>query len=80
MDVGFENPIFVALEADYGFSENPLAPVNSGIYQKQLNLYEMDLGINNLVLLKIIKVDKSAYKILSLHKKGDKPQFVLFHP
>lgn len=40
----------------------------------------MDMGINNLVLLKMIKVHKSCCKILSFPKFNKKSYFIAFYP
>lgn len=59
MDVGFENPIFAALEVDYDDVEQTPAAGGGGAegegeegadqvsYTKLLTYYEFDLGLNN---------------------------------
>lgn len=75
LDVGFENPVFVALEVEYGNLDDKMATVNTGIVKKKLNLYEMNLGINNMVLMKTIETERSAYKIITHLTEKENKQF-----
>lgn len=49
VDVGFENPLFAALEVDY--SESDLDPTDEAFNnaEKMLTFYELDLGLNHVV-------------------------------
>jgi splicing factor 3B subunit 3 len=48
LDVGYSNPIFAWLEIDYGESDSPFASWVTGKPEKNLILYELDLGLNHL--------------------------------
>ncbi|EJD52535.1 hypothetical protein AURDEDRAFT_111199 [Auricularia subglabra TFB-10046 SS5] len=49
VDVGFENPLFAALEIDYGESDQD--PTGEAFHnaEKMLTFYELDLGLNHVV-------------------------------
>ncbi|KAF8312848.1 hypothetical protein DL93DRAFT_2081807 [Clavulina sp. PMI_390] len=49
LDVGFENPLFAALEVDY--TESDRDPTGEAFYaaEKMLTYYELDLGLNHVV-------------------------------
>jgi splicing factor 3B subunit 3 len=77
LDVGYENPIFVALEVDYGDADVETSSVNTGDYQKLLIYYEMDLGLNHVVRKHAELVDKSAHLIIPLPGTTEGPGGVL---
>lgn len=77
LDMGYENPLFIALESDYGDPSDPNSSISTGVVTKQVSFYEMDLGLNTLSLSKIIKVDFSAYKILSFPQTSQLTCFVI---
>jgi splicing factor 3B subunit 3 len=64
LDVGYENPMFVSLEVDYGDPDNESSPVNTGDYEKLLVYYEMDLGLNHVVRKYAERVDKTAHLLI----------------
>jgi len=66
LDVGFENPIFAALERPY---EEPGAKV--------LVYYELDLGLNHAVRKQAVQVDDSAYHVCAVPGGGDGPSGAL---
>lgn len=49
IDVGFENPLFACIEADYGDVDEKDSLVNTGEIKKFITFYEMDLGLNHVV-------------------------------
>ena len=49
IDVGYENPLFAVLEADYGDIDQNDAPIHTGAIEKFLIYYEMDLGLNHVI-------------------------------
>jgi len=54
LDVGFENPLFAAIELSYEeIDKDP----NAEAPQKMLTFYEMDLGLNHVVRKNILPVD-----------------------
>ncbi|KAL8292884.1 hypothetical protein RQP46_000578 [Phenoliferia psychrophenolica] len=49
VDVGFENPLFAALEVDYGESDQDPTGEAFNSAEKMLTYYELDLGLNHVV-------------------------------
>lgn len=66
VDVGYENPLFAALEIDY--SELELSPEESIEDQivKKLTYYELDLGLNHVVRKWTTPVDRHANLMLQV--------------
>lgn len=77
LDVGYENPMFVSLEVDYGDSDEENAIVNTGNIQKFLVYYEMDLGLNHVVRKNLEIIDKTAHLLIPLPASPDGPGGVL---
>jgi len=73
LDVGYENPIFVTLEVDYGDSDEENSTVNTGNMQKYLVYYEMDLGLNHVVRKNLELIDNSAHLLIPLPGTPDGP-------
>ncbi|GJD11799.1 Splicing factor 3B subunit 3 [Galdieria sulphuraria] len=67
LDVGFENPIFAALERAYDPPESP----------KTLVFYELDLGLNHVVRKLATPVEADAYKVLPVPGGRDGPGGVI---
>jgi len=67
LDVGFENPIFAALERAYDPPQSP----------KSLVFYELDLGLNHVVRKLSTPVEDDAYKILPVPGSRDGPGGVI---
>ncbi|KAJ2805080.1 pre-mRNA-splicing factor rse1 [Coemansia guatemalensis] len=67
VDVGFENPVFAALESAYGETQGA----------KELAYYELDLGLNHVVRRWSAAVDSSAHRLIALPGGGDGPSGVL---
>lgn len=49
VDVGYENPMFAALEVDYSAAESDPTGQAYDEYEKKLTFYELDLGLNHVV-------------------------------
>lgn len=49
VDVGYENPMFAALEVDYSAAESDPTGQAYEDYEKRLTFYELDLGLNHVV-------------------------------
>lgn len=77
LDVGYENPIFAALEVDY--SESDQDPTGQAYLEveKQLVYYELDLGLNHVVRRWADTVDKSAHMLFHVPGGADGPSGVL---
>ncbi|KAJ2485087.1 pre-mRNA-splicing factor rse1 [Coemansia sp. RSA 2050] len=67
VDVGYENPVFAAIESNY----------ENGESGKQLVYYELDLGLNHVVRKWSAGVDDSAHRLIALPGGGDGPSGVL---
>lgn len=64
MDVGVtKNPLFAVIESDYGDEDDVNAPVKTGIVEKRLTYYELELGINHVVRKSTEIIDGTASKI-----------------
>jgi splicing factor 3B subunit 3 len=77
LDVGYENPMFVSLEVDYGDSDDEKSSVNTGDYEKLLVYYEMDLGLNHVVRKSAEVVDKSAHLLIPVPGTTEGPGGIL---
>ena len=77
LDVGYENPIFAALEVDYSDGDqDPTGEAVSKI-QKSLVYYELDLGLNHVVRRWSGKVERSAHHLVAVPGGTDGPSGVL---
>ena len=77
VDVGFDNPQFAVLEADYGDFEDPDSAVCNGNEVKLLTFYEMDLALNVVVRKYGEPIDSSANLIITVPGGPDGPGGVL---
>ena len=77
LDVGYENPIFAALELDY--SESDQDPTGQAYEQieKLLVYYELDLGLNHVVRKWSDVVDRTATTLFHVPGGADGPSGVL---
>ncbi len=64
MDVGYENPLFACIEADYGEVESKNSSINTGKITKHLTFYEMDLGLNHVVRKSSEPIPESAHLLI----------------
>ena len=77
LDVGYENPLFAAIEVDYGDADNETSPVVTGNYQKLLTYYEMDLGLNHVVRKNFETINNSAHMLIPVPGSMDGPGGVI---
>jgi splicing factor 3B subunit 3 len=77
LDVGYENPVFAALEVDYSESDqDPTGQAYEEI-EKVLVYYELDLGLNHVVRKWSDPVDRTANMLFQLPGGADGPSGVL---
>ncbi|KAK9480599.1 CPSF A subunit region-domain-containing protein [Lipomyces japonicus] len=77
LDVGYDNPIFAALEIDYSDAElDPSGRAYQEV-QKTLTYYELDLGLNHVVRIWNEPVDRSANLLFAVPGGADGPSGVL---
>eukprot|EP00899_Mesostigma_viride_P018486 jgi/Mesvir1/26639/Mv20046-RA.2 len=77
VDVGFDNPVFAALELDYGDVDTDASGEAAAEAQKHLTLYELDLGLNHVVRKWSEPVDHGANLLIPVPGGGDGPGGVL---
>ena len=77
LDVGYENPIFAALEIDYGDSDQDSTGQAYQDIEKQLVYYELDLGLNHVVRKWADTVDRTANALYQVPGGMDGPSGVL---
>ncbi|CAG8975436.1 hypothetical protein HYALB_00010383 [Hymenoscyphus albidus] len=77
LDVGYQNPVFAALEIDYGDSDqDPTGQAYEEI-EKTLVYYELDLGLNHVVRKWADPVDRTASVLFQVPGGTDGPSGVL---
>ncbi|RKF60135.1 Pre-mRNA-splicing factor rse1 [Erysiphe neolycopersici] len=77
LDVGYSNPVFAALEVDYGESDqDPTGQAYEEI-EKLLVYYELDLGLNHVVRKWSDAVDRTATMLFQVPGGTDGPSGVL---
>ncbi|RQM08157.1 hypothetical protein DH86_00000604 [Scytalidium sp. 3C] len=77
LDVGYANPVFAALEVDYGESDqDPTGQAYEEI-EKTLVYYELDLGLNHVVRKWADPVDRTATVLFQVPGGTDGPSGVL---
>lgn len=65
VDIGFDNPLFVAIESDYGDIEDHNSAMYTGEVNKLLVYYEMDLGLNHVVRKLFEPIPHTAHMLIS---------------
>ena len=88
VDVGYDNPTFVALEAEYGQEERTREEEERGELRLLLSYYELDLGLNHVTRKFTERVDPSAHLLLPVPGPPDGPggllivceSYVVYHP
>lgn len=77
LDVGYENPVFAALEVDY--TESDQDPTGQAYEQieKSLVYYELDLGLNHVIRKWSDVVDRTANMLFQVPGGADGPSGVL---
>lgn len=73
LDCGFENPIFGAIELDYGEAEQDPTGEAAAEAQKHLTYYELDLGLNHVVRKWSDPCDNGANLLISVPGGSDGP-------
>jgi splicing factor 3B subunit 3 len=76
VDVGYDNPIFAALEVDMEEVDNE-PDTKEVLYEKLLVFYELDLGLNHVVRKWSDPVDPTANKLIAVPGGTDGPGGVL---
>jgi splicing factor 3B subunit 3 len=77
LDVGYENPVFAAIEIDYSDSDqDPTGQAYEEI-EKQIVYYELDLGLNHVVRRWTDTVDRTANILFQVPGGSDGPSGVL---
>ncbi|KAJ5733568.1 Pre-mRNA-splicing factor rse1 [Penicillium malachiteum] len=77
LDVGYENPVFAALEVDYSEADqDPTGQAYEEI-EKILVYYELDLGLNHVVRKWSDPVDRTANMLFQVPGGADGPSGVL---
>lgn len=66
LDNGYNNPCFVAIEADYGDLETKESAIYTRAINKSVVIYEVDLGLNQVIRKKVIPVSQNARMLLSI--------------
>lgn len=77
LDVGYENPVFAAIEVDYSESDQDPSGQAFEDVEKQLVYYELDLGLNHVVRKWSETVDRSATRLFQVPGGSDGPSGVL---
>lgn len=77
LDIGYENPIFAALEVDYSDSDQDPTGQAYEEVEKQLVYYELDLGLNHVVRKWTDTVDRTANMLFQVPGGADGPSGVL---
>lgn len=77
LDVGYDNPVFAALEVDYGESDQDATGIAYENIEKMLVYYELDLGLNHVVRKWSDAVDRSANILFQVPGGTDGPSGVL---
>ena len=66
LDNGLENPQFACLEINYGEPDEPDAAVVTGKTQKNLVIYEVDLGLNHVIRKHAEVVPDTAHALIAV--------------
>jgi splicing factor 3B subunit 3 len=77
LDVGYENPIFAALEVDYSESDQDPTGQAYEEVEKLLVYYELDLGLNHVVRKWVDPVDRKSSILFQVPGGADGPSGVL---
>ena len=77
LDVGYENPVFAALEVDYTESDQDPTGQAFEDLEKSLVYYELDLGLNHVVRKWSDPVDRTASMLFQVPGGVDGPSGVL---
>lgn len=77
LDMGFENPVFAAIELDYADTDADPTGEAASLAQKHLTYYELDLGLNHVARKWSEPVDNGANLLIPVPGGADGPGGVL---
>lgn len=77
LDVGYDNPMFAAIEMDYSSAEADPSGEAVQDLQKELVYYELDLGLNHIVRKWSEPVDRTAHTLFRVPGGQNAPSGVL---
>jgi len=77
MDMGYDNPVFAAIELDYAEADQDATGEAAAEAQKHLTLYELDLGLNHVMRKHSEPIDNGANLLISVPGEADGPGGVL---
>lgn len=77
VDVGFSNPMFAAIEMDYGEADGDATGAAALNAKKTLVWYELDLGLNHVVRKSSDPIDRTAHRLIPVPGGQDMPGGVL---
>jgi splicing factor 3B subunit 3 len=77
LDVGYDNPVFAALELDFSQSESDPTGIAYEEIEKELVYYELDLGLNHIVRKWSEPVDRSSNILFRVPGGPNAPSGVL---
>lgn len=77
LDVGYDNPVFAALELDYSSSEIDSTGEAYSYLEKELVYYELDLGLNHIVRKWSEPVDRTSNMLFRVPGGPNAPSGVL---
>lgn len=77
LDVGYDNPVFAALELDFSQSDSDPTGIAYEEVQKELVYYELDLGLNHIVRKWSEPVDRSSNILFRVPGGPNAPSGVL---
>ena len=77
VDVGFDNPIFAALEMDYSDADADETGQSAEEFNKVLTFYELDLGLNHVVRKASEPIDAASNMLIPVPGDTDGPSGVL---
>ncbi|KAK2076313.1 hypothetical protein QBZ16_000837 [Prototheca wickerhamii] len=79
LDVGFDNPVFAAIELEFGEVDEDATGEAAAAAQKHVTLYELDLGLNHVVRRASEPIDNGANRLVAVPGGGDGPGgFLIF--
>jgi splicing factor 3B subunit 3 len=77
LDMGFDNPVFAAIELDYAEADQDPTGEAASEAQKHLTLYELDLGLNHVVRKYSEPIDNGANMLVPVPGAGEGPGGVI---
>ncbi|ORY51005.1 hypothetical protein BCR33DRAFT_676481 [Rhizoclosmatium globosum] len=77
VDVGYENPVFAAIEVDFTESDQDPSDAAFEAVEKVVTYYELDLGLNHVVRKWSDTIDRSSNMLVAIPGGADGPSGVL---